>query len=451
MLNSTAAFQSKQRAPEPCYPNEGPDIAYYHEVYEGGVAALLPPLLWIHTLAFLAPQHRPATACSFFAELAEDEDLWRRFCMTWPPSTPAQYHGSWRNTAVWWAAGSHERKSIPNGDAMDRGLLSPLTQPALPEGACSLGLPLVQTLQWDELGEQRFASKFAEVRQPVLVREAISSVLVDPAAWSLESLRRRHGATTFQCVCHEPGNPRHRQVRMRLEDYLDYAAKHCDLEPLYLFDAELPEELSRGVCAPQFLGRNHVTAISGKTMFLGSHRWLAVGARGTGTRIHVDPISTLAWNLVVEGRKRWILLPPTVVHPPGLSWRQSDGALIAPGAALWLRDIVGDTAQLSALKQLGALEVEQGPGELIFVPHGWWHLVVNLEPTVAYTENCVTDANLADVLTVLSNLDPSATNLLRTSVGIGVGAAVDNATEPIVAGSHIGPTDHSAGKSPEAA
>jgi hypothetical protein len=37
----------------------------------------------------------------------------------------------------------------------------------------------------------------------------------------------------------------------------------------------------------------------------------------------------------------------------------------------------------------------------MFVPRGWWHCVLNVEDTVAVTQNYVSDCNLADVLQFL--------------------------------------------------
>lgn len=40
-------------------------------------------------------------------------------------------------------------------------------------------------------------------------------------------------------------------------------------------------------------------------------------------------------------------------------------------------------------------------GELIFIPSGWWHSVLNIEESVAITQNVVSSENLARVLDFL--------------------------------------------------
>ena len=40
-------------------------------------------------------------------------------------------------------------------------------------------------------------------------------------------------------------------------------------------------------------------------------------------------------------------------------------------------------------------------GDVVFVPRGWWHAAINLEDTVAVTQNFVSNANLPYVLRFL--------------------------------------------------
>ena len=40
------------------------------------------------------------------------------------------------------------------------------------------------------------------------------------------------------------------------------------------------------------------------------------------------------------------------------------------------------------------IECVQQPGEVIFVPHGWWHVVLNMNTTVAVTQNYCAAGNL---------------------------------------------------------
>ena len=113
------------------------------------------------------------------------------------------------------------------------------------------------------------------------------------------------------------------------------------------------------------------------------YRWVLIGPERSGTGMHVDPLWTHAWVTVLQGRKRWLLFPP---NTPYESIGMIDGKPQI-SSSIWFRDFYDKVTSPSWPKEYQPVEVLQHPGETVYVPAGWPHLVLNLELTVAVTHN----------------------------------------------------------------
>ena len=113
----------------------------------------------------------------------------------------------------------------------------------------------------------------------------------------------------------------------------------------------------------------------------------------------VDEFS--AWNAVLKGSKYWIMFPSSasLPAPPGVFVSEDQSEVTSPlSIAEWLLSFHAE-----ARKTPGCREGICNEGEVLHVPSGWWHLVVNLEPSIAITQNFVPAAHLANVLDFLKN------------------------------------------------
>lgn len=85
--------------------------------------------------------------------------------------------------------------------------------------------------------------------------------------------------------------------------------------------------------------------------------------------------------------------------PPGVFVSENQSEVTSPlSIAEWLLGFHA-TARVTP----GCREGICNEGEVLHVPSGWWHLVVNLEPSIAITQNFVPEAHLASVLNFLKN------------------------------------------------
>jgi len=215
-----------------------------------------------------------------------------------------------------------------------------------------------------------------------------------------------------------------------LKDYLMYARSTDDDSPLGLYDSQLGVEKNDPRSA--LLTEYKVPSCFEEDLFSlvpnserPPFRWILLGTPRSGTEMHIDPLETSAWVTVLSGRKKWCLFPPNTddralggvhtlarVQDPtnpvvdtvvGAAKNGEGKQPDAPTACEWFQLYWGTPA---TTKADGVVSIVQGPGDTVFVPGGWKHIVLNLEETVAITHNYAPKENLAKIRKTVQTTEP---------------------------------------------
>lgn len=248
-------------------------------------------------------------------------------------------------------------------------------------------------------------------------------------SWTIHALNSRFGSNLFSCGMnvHHEDDP----VLITLQDYI---ANYCQgnnriksVDPKqwfdvpYIFDPafdfDCSELLDEYTIPAMFKDKDLLDALP--TEYKPDFRWLLIGGTGSGSRMHVDPCFTSAWNAVVSGTKLWLLIDPRLDSvAPSLHSASQVAFKQAAVQQLPLLDQLEGSDEAVEERLLGNIHSEvvssickthgnmdtyslvttilQREGELLYVPAGWKHAVLNLTPSVAITHNFLEPAHAAN-------------------------------------------------------
>ncbi|GER33779.1 bifunctional arginine demethylase andlysyl-hydroxylase JMJD6 [Striga asiatica] len=335
-----------------------------------------------------------STVSKSFYVFCSHEPLWRNLVLG-SSENGFLFNGTWKNTFV----GAHKTSfEIVNSTVKVRDFYSDyLFQSWL----CANLEMKPEWLERDNIVRKRgisvdeFVLKFEEPNKPVLLEGCLENW---PAMrkWDRDYLVKICGDAKFSVG----------PVQMKLEDYFNYSDQVREERPLYLFDTKFSEKvpkLGSDYEVPEYFKEDLFSVLGNERP---DYRWIIIGPAGSGSSFHIDPNSTSAWNAVIRGSKKWILFPPEVV-PPGVH-PSPDGSEVACPVSIieWFMNFYNATKSW----EKRPVECVCKAGEVIFVPNGWWHLVINLEESVAITQNFVSRRNLLNVLDFLKQ--PNASTLV---------------------------------------
>ncbi|KAF2850836.1 Clavaminate synthase-like protein [Plenodomus tracheiphilus IPT5] len=365
-----------------------------------GLFATLPDELLNHALESFDADVllRLGSTCRALYAFTRLDELWRALFVSSPPED-FDWRGTWRATYL--RIPRENVTSISCANLFSDTLYRPFQCAHTPLNLYATRIPKGnEIIRLSDLTYEEYAEIWVD--KPFILTSPVKEWPVY-GTWTPEYLLSKFPDTKFRAEA----------VDWPMSKYMTYMYDNADESPLYLFDRAFAcktniEDSLRSSNRDE--GQSTQASYWSPTCFgdelfsvLEEHRpdcrWMIMGPARSGSTFHKDPNATSAWNAVLTGSKYWLMFPagPGIEPPPGVIISDDQSEITSP---LSIAEYMLTFHEL-ARQTPGCKEGICYAGEVLHVPSGWFHLVLNLEDSLALTQNFVPRKKLPDVLAFL--------------------------------------------------
>ena len=228
--------------------------------------------------------------------------------------------------------------------------------------------------RWDDLECTRFKKEYFENKKPVIISNSFKWEALKK--WNLDYLSRMYPdkivtLAVFKPAINMPGS----EIKLKLPEVIDLISHNTDKEIKYylmqrsVYD-EFPE-LVPDIATPKYADNKHQHTVN-----------LWFGEKGVNTKGHYDYSNNFLMQIF--GRKRVRLFAPT--DTPNMHHYSMNDMVTMEGVhhpaiqATRIADMdLMDVNEFPNIKLATPFEGVLYPGDLLYIPAGWWHEIKSLD------------------------------------------------------------------------